>query len=130
MRDANASGLKKGDEKPVYQTDTIVEEVPEPRVRCTVDHDLSDVRTIALCTILCDGDSLYDLEDFRQVRLPWLKTFLPLRNGAPEHDTYNRVFQVLDPEKFGDCLGHWTQSVLAVLGGEVSPWTARPCAAR
>jgi predicted transposase YbfD/YdcC len=98
---------------------TILEEVPDPRVQSTVDHDLSDLLTIALCTILCGGDSFYDMEEFGEVRLPWLKTFLRLRHGAPKHDTYNRVFQALDPEKFGDCLSRWTQSVRTVLGGEV-----------
>jgi predicted transposase YbfD/YdcC len=98
---------------------TILEEVPDPRVQSTVDHDLSDLLTIALCTILCGGESFYDMEEFGEVRLPWLKTFLRLRKGAPRHDTYNRVFQALDPEKFGDCLGRWTQSVRTVLGGEV-----------
>lgn len=98
---------------------TILEEVPDPRVTATVDHDLPDILTIALCTVLCGGNSFYDMEEFGQVRLDWLKTFLRLRNGAPKHDTYNRVFQALNPEEFGDCLARWTQSVRAVLGGEV-----------
>lgn len=98
---------------------TILEEVPDPRVTATVDHDLPDILTIALCTVLCGGDSFYDMEEFGEVRLGWLKTFLRLRNGAPTHDTYNRVFQSLDPEKFGACLARWTQSVRVVLGGEV-----------
>jgi predicted transposase YbfD/YdcC len=98
---------------------TILEEVPDPRVTATVDHDLPDILTIALCTILCGGDSFYDMEEFGAVRLAWLKTFLRLRHGAPTHDTYNRVFQALDPTKFGDCLTRWTQSVRTVLGGEV-----------
>lgn len=98
---------------------TLLEEVPDPRVRCTVDHQLSDILVIALCTILCGGESFYDMEEFGQVRLSWLKTFLPLNHGAPKHDTYNRVFQALDPEKFSDCLSGWTQSVRAALGGEV-----------
>jgi predicted transposase YbfD/YdcC len=98
---------------------TILEEVPDPRVRATVDHQLVDILTIALCTILCGGDSFYDMEEFGQVRLEWLRTFLGLRHGAPTHDTYNRVFQALDPEVFGDCLARWTQSVRTVLGGEV-----------
>jgi predicted transposase YbfD/YdcC len=104
---------------PLVSLITILEEVPDPRVTATVDHDLPDILTIALCTILCGGDSFYDMEEFGQVRLDWLKTFLPLRHGAPKHDTYNRVFQALDPEKFGDCLARWTQSVRRVLGGEV-----------
>jgi predicted transposase YbfD/YdcC len=98
---------------------TILEEVPDPRVTATVEHDLPDILTIALCTVLCGGDSFYDMEEFGEVRLVWLKTFLRLRHGAPKHDTYNRVFQALDPEKFGECLARWTQSVRAVLGGEV-----------
>ena len=98
---------------------TILEEVLDPRVTATVDHDLPDILTIALCTLLCGGDSFYDMEEFGQVRLGWLKTFLCLRHGAPKHDTYNRVFQALDPEKFSDCLTRWTQSVRTVLGGEV-----------
>ncbi len=98
---------------------TVLEEVPDPRVTATVDHALPDILTIALCTILCGGESFYDMEEFGQVRLDWLKTFLRLRHGAPTHDTYNRVFQALDPEKFGDCLSRWTQGVRAVLGGEV-----------
>ena len=98
---------------------TILEEVPDPRVTATVAHDLPDILTIALCTILCGGDSFYDMEEFGQVRRDWLKTCLRLRHGAPTHDTYNRVFQALDPEQFSDCLSRWTQSVRAVLGGEV-----------
>jgi predicted transposase YbfD/YdcC len=98
---------------------TILEEVPDPRVAATVDHDLPDILTIALCTMLCGGDSFYDMEEFGEVRRDWLKTFLRLRNGAPKHDTYNRIFQALDPERFSDCLSRWTQSVRAVLGGEV-----------
>ncbi len=48
-----------------------------------------------------------------------MKTFLRLRNGVPTHDPYNRVFQALNPERFGDCLARWTPSVRMVLGGEV-----------
>jgi len=98
---------------------TILEEVPDPRVTAIVDHDRPDILTIALCAILCVGDSFYDMEEFGEVRLDWLKTFLRLRNGAPTHDTYNRVFQAVDPEQFGDALARWTQSVRTVLGGEV-----------
>jgi hypothetical protein len=74
---------------------------------------------IALCTILVGGDSFYDMEEFAEVRLSWLKTFLRLRNGAPSHDTFNRVFQALDERQLADSLSRWTQSVRTVLGGEV-----------
>ena len=96
-----------------------LEEVPDPRVDRSKDHDLVDLLVIALCTILVGGDSFYDMEEFAEIRLPWLKTFLRLRNGAPSHDTFNRVFQALDGRQLADALSRWTQSVREVLGGEV-----------
>ncbi len=98
---------------------TILEEVPDPRRARTREHDLVELLVIALCTLLCRGESFYDMEEFARVRLAWLRTFLTLRGGVPSHDTFNRVFPALDPQKFADCLSRWTQSVRAGLGGEV-----------
>ena len=88
--------------------------MPAPRVAATVDHDLPDILAIALCTILCVGDSF-----LRHGRIWRSEVGLVENLFASSHDTYNRVFQALDPEKFGDCLLRWTQSVRTVLGGEV-----------
>jgi predicted transposase YbfD/YdcC len=96
-----------------------LEEVPDPRVDRSKDHELVDILVIALCTILVGGDSFYDMEEFAEVRLSWLKSFLRLRNGAPSHDTFNRVFQALDARQLADCLSRWTHSVRTILGGEV-----------
>lgn len=98
---------------------TALEEVPDPRADRSKDHDLVDILVIALCTILVGGDSFYDMEEFARIRLDWLKRFLRLRNGAPSHDTFNRVFQGLDANQLADAMSRWTQNVRAVLGGEV-----------
>jgi predicted transposase YbfD/YdcC len=97
----------------------LLEEVPDPRVARSREHDLVELLVIALCTLLCRGESFYDMEEFARVRRQWLRTFLRLKGGVPSHDTFNRVFQALDPKRFADCLSRWTQSVRAVLGGEV-----------
>jgi predicted transposase YbfD/YdcC len=98
---------------------TTLGEIPDPRLARTREHDLVELLVIAPCTLLCVGDSFYDMEEFARVRLQWLRTFLTLRGGVPSHDTFNRVFQALDPKMFADCLSRWTQSVRTVLGGEV-----------
>ena len=36
---------------------------------------------------------------FAETRLDWLRTKIPLRNGTPSHDTFNRVLQLPDPEQ-------------------------------
>jgi predicted transposase YbfD/YdcC len=95
------------------------EKLPDPRVNRTRDHDLIDVLIIALCSLLCAAESFYDMEEFGQAKRDWFKTFLGLRNGIPSHDTFNRVFAALDPEKFLECFLAWTQSVRQALGQEI-----------
>jgi predicted transposase YbfD/YdcC len=91
----------------------------DPRVNRTKDHDLIDVLIIAICTLLCAGESFNDMEDFGKAKEDWFRTFLSLRNGIPSHDTFNRVFAALDPEKFLECFLAWTQSVREAVGQEI-----------
>jgi predicted transposase YbfD/YdcC len=95
------------------------ENLPDPRVNRTRDHDLIDVLMIAVCTLLCAGEGFNDMEEFGRARQDWFKTFLGLRNGIPSHDTFNRVFAALDPEKFLECFLAWTQSVRQAVGREI-----------
>jgi predicted transposase YbfD/YdcC len=94
-------------------------EVPDPRIDRRKDHDLIDVLVIAVCTLLCAGESFNDMEDFGKAKYDWFKTFLNLRNGIPSHDTFNRVFAALDPKQFLDCFLRWTQSLRQAVAQEV-----------
>ena len=69
------------------------EKLPDPRVNRTKDHDLIDVLIIAICALLCAGESFNDMEDFGKAKEDWFRTFLGLRNGIPSHDTFNRVLR-------------------------------------
>jgi predicted transposase YbfD/YdcC len=94
-------------------------DLPDPRVNRTKDHALLDVLTIAICTLLCAGESFNDMEDFGTAKEDWFKTFLPLKNGIPSHDTFNRVFAALDPGAFGECFMAWTQSLRTAVAQEI-----------
>jgi len=91
----------------------------DPRVDRSKDHDLIDVLVVAVCCLLCGGESFNDMEDFGQAKYQWFRTFLKLRNGIPSHDTFNRVFQALDPKEFLDCFLSWTQSLRQAVGQEI-----------
>lgn len=79
----------------------------DPRGTRTPEHKLIDILVIAVCTLLCGGEGFNDREDFGQAKHDRLKTFLDLPKGIPSHDTFNRVFQALDPGPFGSasCAG-------------------------
>lgn len=52
-------------------------------------------------------------------REPWLKTFLSLPGGIPSHDTFRRVFGLLDRQQFAACLFPWTQALREASSGQV-----------
>lgn len=93
--------------------------LPDPRINRTKDHDLIDILVIAICTLLCGGETFNDMEDFGRVKRDWFQTFLGLRHGIPSQDTFNRVFAALDPEAFLDCFGRWTQSLRQAIPQEI-----------
>jgi len=61
-------------------------------------HKLSDVLVIAFCAIICGAQTYDDLAYFGKSRYTWLSWFLDLPNETPSADTFERVFEVLDPK--------------------------------
>jgi predicted transposase YbfD/YdcC len=94
-------------------------DLSDPRINRTKDHDLIDVLVMAICTLLCGGETFNDMEDFGRAKRDWFATFLSLRNGIPSHDTFNRVLAALDPKGFLDCFLRWTQSVRQAIPQEI-----------
>lgn len=77
-----------------------VEPLEDPRHGNADRRSLHDILVIALCTILYGGETCTDIALFGRSKREFPQFFLPLRNGIPSHDTFSRVFSLLDPEVF------------------------------
>ncbi len=88
----------------------------DPRINRRKRHLLIDLVVIAVCAVIRGADSWPQVALFGKKRLPWLKTFLDLPNGAPSHDTFERVFARLCPEAFQGCFRQWMQALAEYLG--------------
>jgi len=93
--------------------------LPDPRVERTKKHRLIDILFIAVCTIICGGESFTDMELFGEAKEEWLRTVLELPHGIPSHDTFGRVFSLLDPQAFGECFLRWSAALHEASKGEV-----------
>ncbi|WP_414620518.1 ISAs1 family transposase [Calothrix sp. CCY 0018] len=94
-------------------------DLEDPRIERTKRHQLIDVITIAICAVICGAESWVAIETYGQAKQEWLKRFLKLPNGIPSHDTFARVFALINPEKFQECFSYWIKSVAIVTDGEV-----------
>ena len=91
----------------------------DPRIDRTKRHNLMNIVTIALCGVIAGADSWVDVEAFGRRKAEWLRKMLDLPNGIPSHDTFGRVFAMLDAQQFERCFTEWVLAVREVLQGDV-----------
>ena len=71
----------------------------DPRVERSRRHKLIDIITIAICAVICGADTWVDIESYGRAKVKWLKRFLELPNGIPSHDTFARVFALIESRR-------------------------------
>ncbi len=76
------------------------EGVPDPRTGNARRHELIEVLMISLCATLCGAESCVDMAQFGVAKEGTLRRFLRLEHGVPSHDTFSRLFRLLDPQAF------------------------------
>jgi predicted transposase YbfD/YdcC len=76
------------------------EDLEDPRTGNAKLHSLHEVLVIALCTVVCGGETCADMALFGRSKEEFLRQFLRLEHGIPSHDTFSRLFRLLDPERF------------------------------
>ncbi len=89
--------------------------VDDPRRPQGQHHSLEAILLIATLAVICGADNGTEVEFFGHQKQAWLETFLELPHGVPSHDTFGRVFGLLDPAPREACFAAWVQSLAATL---------------
>jgi len=93
--------------------------VEDPRCSGKVEHRLIEVLVIAVCAVIACAESWNDIALYGRSKLAWLRTFLELANGIPSHDTFRRVFMLIDPDAFEAGFAAWVGALTAGFEREV-----------
>src|ERR1700692_1290352 len=92
-------------------------EVPDPRREHMRLHNLWDIIAITILAVVADADSWVEVAKYGVNKFPWLETFLELPNGVPAHDTFGRVFALIDPSALQEGFLQWVRGIAdATLG--------------
>lgn len=85
--------------------------LPDPRIDRQKQHFLEDILVLALSAVISGVETWEDMELFATAKKKFFKQFLSLPNGIPSHDTFRRVFILLDPKTFSECFLDWVKQV-------------------
>ena len=90
----------------------------DPRIERSKRHTLLNIFILALCATLGGADSWADVERFCDAKLDFFRRFLDLPNGIPSHDTFSRVFRILDPDALLIAVQSWLSDFRAAIDRE------------
>jgi predicted transposase YbfD/YdcC len=98
---------------------TVLQKIPDPRIERTKKHLLVDIFIIAICATICGAETWEEIAEFGTAKKEWFKTFLQLPNEIPSHDTFRRVFLLVNPKHFQESFLEWIQSIAHLSKGEI-----------
>ena len=105
--------------KPLEAIEEHFSKVTDPRKDRTKDHKLIDIIAIAICAVICGAEGWVDIELYGKSKQGWLRTFLELPNGIPSHDTFGRVFSLIDAQQFQLAFYEWVWAVNDIIQGQI-----------
>lgn len=93
-------------------------DLEDPREDRGQNHLLIDMVGLALCGTICGANSWADIERFCRAHQAWFEQFLELPQGIPSHDTFGRVFRLLDTAQMQQCMAAWVEHLQFCLDGQ------------
>jgi len=84
-----------------------------------IRHKLIDIIVIAICGVICGADDWVMVEYFGNAKREWFETFLELSHGIPSHDTFGKVFALIDPKEFQASFLNWMHEIAKVTSGQL-----------
>jgi hypothetical protein len=83
-------------------------------------HRLRDIIIMAICGVICGAEGWVEIEEFGKAKQAWFTELLDLPNGIPSHDTFGRVFALIDPQQFEASFLQWVPGLSTKVQGVIA----------
>ncbi len=94
---------------------SILQEVRDPR-DINARHPVETILFLTLAATLCGAKSFVEVADFTEGRENELCEIVDLPYGAPSHDTFSRLFRLLDPAELANAFTAFMTALRAEFG--------------
>ena len=82
--------------------------IPDPRKESfNFKHPLISTVFVAIVGGFCGANDWHEVEIVGQSLKDWMQQFVPLPYGIPSHDTFGRLFSMINPKTFNEFLIKW-----------------------
>jgi hypothetical protein len=97
------------------------ESITDPRQPWKIDYNLLEIVVMTICAVISGCEHWEDNVDFCRVKETWFQEKLDLKldNGVASHDTFQRIFQILNPKEFEKSFLSWVMSITQKTKGEI-----------
>ena len=92
-------------------------QIDDPRREHQKFHSLFDILVITICATICGAEHWTEIEEFGEAKEEWFATFLTLEDGIPSHDTFRRVFILLDNIELKEMFIEWVSEAVSLSKG-------------
>jgi predicted transposase YbfD/YdcC len=108
------------EENDLRDLESLFAQVEDPRMERTKLHRLRDIIILAICGVICGAEGWVEIEEFGKAKEAFFTELLDLPNGIPSHDTFGRVFVLIDPKQFEASFVQWVQGISKTVKGVVA----------
>jgi predicted transposase YbfD/YdcC len=108
------------EENDLRDLESLFAHVDDPRMERTKLHRLRDIIILAICGVICGAEGWAEIEEFGKAKEAFFTNWLDLPNGIPSHDTFGRVFALIDPKQFEASFVQWMQGISKTVKGVVA----------
>jgi len=93
--------------------------IRDPRIDRTKRHPLQTILFTAICAVISGAEHWVEMEQFAKEKQAWLSQYVDFPHGIPSHDTFGRVFALLNSKEFQRGFLNWTEVIHTKTEGEV-----------